>query len=59
MSAPASRLRRTCDIVMKGGITSGVVYPQAITTLAERYDFKNIGGTSPSKAHSRKELAFT
>ena len=46
MSAPASRLRRTCDIVMKGGITSGVVYPQAITTLAERYDFKNIGGTS-------------
>ena len=31
---------------MKGGITSGVVYPQAITTLAQRYDFKNIGGTS-------------
>jgi len=40
------RQRRTCDIVMKGGITSGVVYPQAITTLAKRYDFKNIGGTS-------------
>ena len=34
MSAP-SRPRRTCDIVMKGGITSGVPYPQAITTLAD------------------------
>lgn len=35
-----------CDIVMKGGITSGVVYPLAITGLAEKYKFKNIGGTS-------------
>lgn len=31
---------------MKGGITSGVVYPRAITALAGRYRFKNIGGTS-------------
>jgi len=38
--------RRTCDIVMKGGITSGVVYPQAITRLARRFTFVNIGGTS-------------
>ena len=38
--------RRTCDIVMKGGITSGVVYPQALTRLADRFDFRNIGGTS-------------
>ncbi|MBN1295729.1 patatin-like phospholipase family protein [bacterium] len=37
---------RTCDIVMKGGITSGVVYPKAISTLARRFIFKNIGGTS-------------
>jgi hypothetical protein len=35
-----------CDIVMKGGITSGVVYPQLIATLAERYGFRCIGGTS-------------
>lgn len=35
-----------CDIVMKGGITSGVVYPLAITELAQKYKFKNIGGTS-------------
>jgi predicted acylesterase/phospholipase RssA len=37
---------RYCDIVMKGGITSGVVYPPAIVKLAEQYHFKNIGGTS-------------
>lgn len=35
-----------CDIVMKGGITSGVVYPPAICKLADQYNFKNIGGTS-------------
>ena len=33
-------------MVMKGGITSGVVYPLAVTKLAERFVFKNIGGTS-------------
>ncbi len=35
-----------CDIVMKGGITSGVVYPYAIIELAHRYRFRSIGGTS-------------
>ncbi len=35
-----------CDIVMKGGITSGVVYPYAILELARRYRFRSIGGTS-------------
>jgi hypothetical protein len=35
-----------CDLVMKGGITSGVVYPRLIATLASKYRFKNIGGTS-------------
>lgn len=37
---------RNCDIVMKGGITSGVVYPLAITELASEFRFKNVGGTS-------------
>jgi hypothetical protein len=37
---------RYCDIVMKGGITSGVVYPPAVVKLAAQYHFKNIGGTS-------------
>src|SRR3954467_15697507 len=31
---------------MKGGITSGVVYPKAATELARRYKFRKIGGTS-------------
>jgi predicted acylesterase/phospholipase RssA len=35
-----------CDIVMKGGITSGIVYPSAILRIAQRYRFRNIGGTS-------------
>ncbi len=37
---------RTCDIVMKGGITSGVVYPKAIAKLSQHFTFKNVGGTS-------------
>jgi predicted acylesterase/phospholipase RssA len=41
-SAPLNR----CDLVMKGGITSGVVYPMAVVELAQRYRFENIGGTS-------------
>lgn len=35
-----------CDIVMKGGITSGVAYPLAACELATRYRLKNVGGTS-------------
>jgi predicted acylesterase/phospholipase RssA len=36
----------SCDIVMKGGITSGVVYPGAVVKLAKRYRFRSIGGAS-------------
>ncbi len=37
---------RECDIVMKGGITSGVIYPLAVCELAGMYRLRNIGGTS-------------
>lgn len=37
---------RECDLVMKGGITSGVVYPLALLELARDYRFRSIGGTS-------------
>src|SRR5258708_13187130 len=37
---------KICDIVLKGGITSGVVYPVALVAVAEKYRFSNIGGTS-------------
>jgi len=36
----------TCDLIMKGGITSGVVYPAAVIELAKRYSFRGIGGAS-------------
>lgn len=38
--------KKYCDLVMKGGVTSGVVYPLAVQKLATEYWFKNIGGTS-------------
>jgi hypothetical protein len=34
------------DIVMKGGITSGIVYPHAVCQIARRYRFRSVGGTS-------------
>jgi predicted acylesterase/phospholipase RssA len=37
---------KKCDIVMKGGVTSGIVYPRAVTRLAQEYRFESIGGTS-------------
>ena len=37
---------RKCDLVMKGGITSGIVYPSAVCELARDFEFVNIGGTS-------------
>jgi predicted acylesterase/phospholipase RssA len=41
-----SAAKDECDLVMKGGITSGVVYPPAVLALAEKYRFRSIGGTS-------------
>lgn len=37
---------RFCDLVMTGGVASGVVYPWAIVELARSYRFRSIGGTS-------------
>lgn len=37
---------KACDLVMKGGITSGVVYPKAVRELSKHYRFECIGGTS-------------
>jgi predicted acylesterase/phospholipase RssA len=35
-----------CDLVMKGGITSGVIYPRLVEELSKVYRFRAIGGTS-------------
>lgn len=37
---------RQCDLIMKGGITSGVVYPLAVCELARHYRLRSIGGAS-------------
>lgn len=36
----------SCDLIMKGGITSGVIYPRLVAKLSEHYRFRNIGGSS-------------
>lgn len=41
-----ARPPRECDVVMKGGITSGIVYPLAVCELAPMYRFRSVGGTS-------------
>ena len=46
MSTNPGPMFRYCDIVMKGGITSGVVYPPAVVELSKTFSFRNIGGTS-------------
>lgn len=38
--------RFDCDVVFRGGITSGVVYPGAVAALAKFYRFRSIGGAS-------------
>ena len=43
MPTPAMKY---CDLVMKGGVTSGIVYPLAVQELSTEYWFKNIGGAS-------------
>ena len=37
---------RECDVVMKGGITSGVLYPSALVAIGDRYRIRGIGGAS-------------
>ena len=55
MTAPAAQQRQAvpltppaaqCDVVMQGGITSGVVYPRALAEFATTYRLRNLGGSS-------------
>jgi predicted acylesterase/phospholipase RssA len=39
-------INRCCDLVMKGGITSGVLYPAAIQEIGKSFHLVGIGGTS-------------
>lgn len=40
------KIDKCCDLVMKGGVTSGVVYPAAINEIAKKFYLMSIGGTS-------------
>ncbi|CAN7391903.1 patatin-like phospholipase family protein [Rhizobium sp. LjRoot98] len=35
-----------CDMIMKGGITSGIVYPYAVLQIATKFRLRSLGGTS-------------
>ncbi|MGJ6980949.1 hypothetical protein ACSDQ9_10550 [Aestuariimicrobium soli] len=37
---------KECDVIMKGGITSGVVYPLAVCRLATEHRVRQLGGSS-------------
>ena len=46
---PRHELTQDCDLVdlvMKGGITSGVIYPRAVCQLAVTHKLNSVGGTS-------------
>ncbi|MGH2712012.1 MAG: SuhR protein [Actinomycetota bacterium] len=47
----------TCDVVMKGGITSGVTYPHAVCEIARTYRLRNVGGTSAGAIASAASAA--
>lgn len=45
-NTPDAFYDRSCDVTMRGGTTSGVIYPLAVCALAERYVFRGVGGAS-------------
>jgi len=38
--------QRNCDLVLKGGATSGLVYPGALQEIASKFNLVGVGGTS-------------
>jgi hypothetical protein len=46
MSDVRSDISFECDLIMKGGITSGVVYPPAVVEIAKDHRLRSIGGSS-------------
>jgi hypothetical protein len=46
MSGERSNISFECDLVMKGGITSGIVYPPAVVEIAKDHRLRSIGGSS-------------
>jgi Patatin-like phospholipase len=44
--APVHPAILEADLVMRGGVTSGIVYPGAVAEIASQYRLRSIGGTS-------------
>lgn len=44
--AQAAYARASLDVTMKGGTTSGVIYPLVLCELARRFRLRNVGGAS-------------
>ena len=44
--AQADYARTSLDVTMKGGTTSGVIYPLVLCELARRFRLRNVGGAS-------------
>lgn len=44
--AQMAYLRSSIDVTMKGGVTSGVIYPLALCELAREFRLRNVGGAS-------------
>jgi len=45
-SDPRPAPDKPCDLVMRGGVTSGLVYPKAVLQLKDKYWFRGIAGSS-------------
>lgn len=43
---PAPVPSRSCDVIMQGGITSGVIYPRALARFGRDYRLRRLGGAS-------------
>ncbi|SPH17476.1 hypothetical protein DEA8626_00999 [Defluviimonas aquaemixtae] len=41
-----AQVLKDCDLIMKGGVTSGVVYPEVIATIGATHRLHGVGGTS-------------
>ncbi|CAL9361271.1 hypothetical protein SUDANB95_00671 [Actinosynnema sp. ALI-1.44] len=46
MGDDREEFNRYCDVTMRGGAASGVVYPWAVVELARHYRFRSLGGAS-------------
>ena len=46
LNVPTAPPELECDVVLKGGIASGVIYPRALAEFATTYRLRNLGGAS-------------